>query len=98
MALNGGLDAKKASAAPCPGRGCQEESSDGTTSQRSSRHSRHMARRGLPSAVAGTATVSAVLGLKAPGSPGCQGQHHPTAQNFPLFLSLLGHFLKQKFS
>lgn len=96
--LNGGPDAKEASAVPCPGRGCQEEGSDGTTSQHSSRHSRHMARRGLPSAAAGTATVLAALGLKAPGTPGCQGQHHPAAQNFPLFLSLLGLFLKQKFS
>lgn len=91
--LNRGPDAKKASAVPCPGWGCQEESSDGTTSQHSSRHSRHMARRGLPSA-----TVLAVLGLKAPGTPGCQRQHHPAAQNFPLFFSLLGLFLKQKFS
>lgn len=52
-----------------------------------------MARRGLPSA-----TVLAVLGLKAPGTLGCQRQHHPAAQNFPLFFSLLGLFLKQKFS
>lgn len=39
MALNGGPDAKKATAALCVGQGFQEEGSGGTTSQRSSWHS-----------------------------------------------------------
>lgn len=55
-------------------------------------------RRELLSAAAGTARVLPVLGLRPLGTLGCQEQHHPAAQNFPLFLSLLSRFLKQKFS
>lgn len=49
MVLNRGPDAKRASAALCLGRGCQEEeSSDCTMSQSSSRHSGRTATEGAP--------------------------------------------------
>lgn len=48
MALNGGPDGKKATAALYLGQGCQEESSGATISQCSSRHSSTWHRGGSP--------------------------------------------------
>lgn len=45
-------------------------------------HSRHTAGRGLTSAAEETTRALVVLGLKALGIPGCQGQHHSAAQHF----------------
>lgn len=94
MMPNGAPHAKKASAAPCLGQGCQEEeSSDGTTSQHSSWHggSFPLAQRGRS-----RCRWCSAGGSRAPR--GARGSITPRPKTFFSFLSLLGRFLKQKFS
>lgn len=84
LVLNRGLDAQKASAATCLGRGCQEESSDGTTSQHLPQHSRHTAWRQLLSAQGGQHGA----GNAWSEGPGARGSITPWPTTFFLCLAI----------